>query len=175
MFDGLSDPGRLSYSLDNFSYGSQVTGPFGSFGAEAIATNGNIAFGRSITLDGPNSMYHFVHTPELGVQAFTTYTDSVETFRNTVQDADWVVDTFIGVGPIGSVGLSDDGLAWSEISSPNLGFLRRVVPTADGGFVAVGDMETILLGSTDALGGTYPAWPESVSCIDLIMTVNNCP
>jgi len=174
MMDIFVQPGDLVYSFDGFNFDHQVSGPPDSAGAFAIATNGEIAFGRSITSLGPDPVFHFTHTPELGVQAFTFHNDNTETFRQTIVDADWVVDAFIGVGPVGSVGHSVDGLTWSEISSPNVGTLNRVVPTVDGGFVAVGEMETIILGSPDALGPLFAGWPETYSCIDLINTVEDC-
>ena len=173
MLDGFSQPGAFVYSFDGFNFDSEATGPPSSFGAGAIATNGTIAFGSAFSPIGP--VNHFTHTPEIGVEAFTVYDDSPEIFRNTIRDADWVQDTFIGVGPAGLFGHSADGLNWSEITSPNQGTMARVIPTVDGGFVAVGEMETIVLGTPNPFPGIYTAWPETISCLDLIMTLESCP
>lgn len=167
--------GVLTYvSLNgiNFSPVSMVSGE--ALGPRGLATNGTAIFAVGSIFASPpfNFDPFFYHTSQAG-NSYTQYPQD-GSMRTQLADADWVDPYFLGVGPAGFVLKSSNGLNWQSIPSPNTGLLRSVTPYNTGFFLAVGENETILLGTTEAFLSILDTWPETSDCTDLIRSLDNC-
>ena len=174
FMDSIAYRGEIRYSFDGVNFERQAIGPHKSEGAGGVATNGLVAFanGKLSFPDPEMPEYLLAHSPEIGTQAFTLYSETMPTFSTVMVDADWVTPVFAGVGPVGEMGYSTDGLSWTQIESPNLGTMRRIVPTEKNRFVAVGEFETIIIGDIAPPIADFEDWPLAATCLDLVRTQN---
>lgn len=92
-----------------------------------------------------------------------------------MMDADWIHDLFYAVGFQGYLSTSSDGLNWTQLASPTTATLRRIAAITEGGYVAVGDDETIVIAQPMELLGIVPLWPETNDVADLVAFQNGCP
>ncbi len=154
------------YSADGFTLSSYPRVDSWS-DSHSAATNGAIAF--------VSNAFEFQHTPEVGVQAWASYLHSEDTTRRSdMRDADWIGNLFYGVGNQGYLANSTDGLTWTELPSPTTATLKRIGAVTGGGFVGVGEDETIIISLGFNLSDLLPLWPHIQNVQSIVSAQNDC-
>lgn len=163
----------MYFSTNGIDYPSRGLHTGQSIGPRGLATNGAITLATvSVWVSGQGYMSYFYHSPT-PEEPFTQYPED-GSLRTLNSDVAWVDPYFVGVGPIGAMILSSDGLKWYQVASPNQSYLNSVTPYGENTFLAVGYRETILLGQTERFSGLLENWPERADCRDIIARIQNC-